>query len=175
MAFAAEANHLRCPVTPESQIRPVSLHICNAGAERKYIREVVAMPSTKIVWEIRPSKHRHTFDLISNAQPFGRTGGYHYVAGAVLTQRLTLARSWRSFAFTMKQATWLKHTSTRASRKFAPGSLLLAVYSTASQLPPIRRSHSSRLPRKPSSQAVLNLSRAVISWRFPLVVSWTFR
>jgi hypothetical protein len=83
MAFAAEANHLRCPVTPESQIRPVSLHICNASAERKYIREVVAMPSTKIVWEIRPSKHRHTFDLISNTLPFGRTGGYHYVAGAV--------------------------------------------------------------------------------------------
>jgi hypothetical protein len=43
----------------------------------------VAMRSTKIVWEIRPSKHRHTFDLISNALPFGRTGGYHYAAGAV--------------------------------------------------------------------------------------------
>ena len=41
------------------------------------------MPSAKIVWEIRPSKHRHTFDLISNELPFGRTGGYHYAAGAV--------------------------------------------------------------------------------------------
>jgi hypothetical protein len=47
------------------------------------IRRIVAMPSAKIVWEIRPSKHRHTFDLISNALPFGRTCGYHYAAGAV--------------------------------------------------------------------------------------------
>ena len=46
---------------------------------------------------------------------------------------------------------------------------------TASQLPPMRRSHSSRLPRKPSSQAVLKLSRAVISRRSPLLVSLTFR
>jgi hypothetical protein len=30
---------------------------------------------------------------------------------------------------------------------------------------PIRRSHSSRLPRKPSSQAVLKLSRAITSRR----------
>ena len=36
---------------------------------------------------------------------------------------------------------------------------------------PMRRSHSSRLPRKPSSQAVSKLSRAVISRRFPLFVS----
>jgi hypothetical protein len=55
-----------------------------------------------------------------------------------VTQRLTLARSRRSFAFTMKQATWLKHTSTRAGRKFAPGSLLLAVYS-----PPRNCSHQA--------------------------------
>jgi hypothetical protein len=41
------------------------------------------MPKLKIVWEIRPSKHRHTFDLISNVLPFGRTCGYHYAAGAV--------------------------------------------------------------------------------------------
>jgi hypothetical protein len=41
------------------------------------------MPGTKIVWEIRPSKHRHTFDLISKALPFGRSCGYHYAAGAV--------------------------------------------------------------------------------------------
>ena len=44
----------------------------NASAERKHIRRIVAMPSAKIVWEIRPSKHRHTFDLISKALPFGR-------------------------------------------------------------------------------------------------------
>jgi hypothetical protein len=37
------------------------------------------------------------------------------------------------------------------------------------------RSHSSRLPRNPSSAAVLKLSRAVISRRFPLFVSLTFR
>jgi hypothetical protein len=41
------------------------------------------MPKPKIVWEIRPSKHRYTFDLISNELPFGRTCGYHYVAAAV--------------------------------------------------------------------------------------------
>jgi Histidine kinase-, DNA gyrase B-, and HSP90-like ATPase len=35
----------------------------------------------------------------------------------------------------------------------------------------MRRSHSSRVPRKPSSQAVLKLSRAIISRRFPLFVS----
>ena len=40
---------------------------------------------------------------------------------------------------------------------------------------PIRRSHSSRFPRKPSSQAVLKLSRAVISRGFPFFVSLTFR
>ena len=45
------------------------------------LEELVVMCSTKIVWEIRPSKHRHTFDLISNV--FGRTCGYHYAAGAV--------------------------------------------------------------------------------------------
>ena len=45
--------------------------------------EVVAMPKPKIVWEIRPSKHGSTFDLISNELPFERTCGYHYVAGAV--------------------------------------------------------------------------------------------
>jgi hypothetical protein len=33
----------------------------------------------------------------------------------------------------------------------------------------MRRSHSSRLPRKPRSQAVLKLSRAVISRRFPFL------
>jgi hypothetical protein len=60
-----------------------SLHIRNAGAERKYIREVVEMPSAKTVWEIRPSKHRHTLDLISDALPFGRSCGYHYAAGAI--------------------------------------------------------------------------------------------
>jgi len=37
---------------------------------------------------------------------------------------------------------------------------------------PMRRSHSPRLPRKPSSQAVLKLSRAFISRRFPLLVSF---
>jgi hypothetical protein len=41
------------------------------------------MHSAKIVWKIRPSKRRYTFDLISNELPFGRTGGYHYAAGAV--------------------------------------------------------------------------------------------
>ena len=41
------------------------------------------MPSPKIVWEIRPSKDRYTFDLISNELPFGCTSGYHYVAAAV--------------------------------------------------------------------------------------------
>ena len=45
------------------------------------LEELVVMCSTKIVWEIRPSKHRHTFDLISTV--FGRTCGYHYAAGAV--------------------------------------------------------------------------------------------
>jgi site-specific recombinase XerD len=40
---------------------------------------------------------------------------------------------------------------------------------------PMRRSHSSKLPRKPSSQAVLKLNRAFISPRFPLFVSFTFR
>lgn len=36
-------------------------------------------------------------------------------------------------------------------------------------------SDSSTLPRKPTSQAVLKLSRAIISQRFPLFVSVTFR
>ena len=40
---------------------------------------------------------------------------------------------------------------------------------------PMRRSHSSKLPRKPSSQAVLKLKRALISRRFPPFVSLTFR
>ncbi len=40
---------------------------------------------------------------------------------------------------------------------------------------PINRSHSSKLPRKPSSQAVLKLSRAFISRRFPPFVSLAFR
>jgi hypothetical protein len=40
---------------------------------------------------------------------------------------------------------------------------------------PMRRSHSSRFPRKPSSQAILKLNRAIISRRFPLFVSLTLR
>ena len=40
---------------------------------------------------------------------------------------------------------------------------------------PINRSHSFKLPRKPSSQAVLKLSRAFISRRFPPLVSLAFR
>ena len=40
---------------------------------------------------------------------------------------------------------------------------------------PMRRSHSSKLPRKPSSHAVLKLTRAFISRRFPPFVSATFR
>jgi len=40
---------------------------------------------------------------------------------------------------------------------------------------PINRSHSSKLPRKPNSQAVLKLSRAFIPRRFPPLVSLAFR
>ena len=56
--------------------------VMSVGSE-DLLERLVAMPNTKIVWEIRPSKHRHTFDLISKALPFGRTCGYHYVAGAI--------------------------------------------------------------------------------------------
>jgi hypothetical protein len=41
------------------------------------------MKSAKHVYEIRPSKHRRTFDLISNVLPFGRSGGYIDAAAAV--------------------------------------------------------------------------------------------
>jgi hypothetical protein len=37
----------------------------------------------KHIYEVRPSKHRHTFDLISNVLPFGRSGGYLAAAAAV--------------------------------------------------------------------------------------------
>jgi hypothetical protein len=41
------------------------------------------MRSIKHVYEIRPSKYRRTFELISNVLPFGRTVGYVEIAAAV--------------------------------------------------------------------------------------------
>ena len=41
------------------------------------------MRSIKHVYEIRPSKYRRTFELISNMLPFGRTVGYVEIAAAV--------------------------------------------------------------------------------------------
>jgi hypothetical protein len=41
------------------------------------------MEDLKHIYEIRPSKHRRTFDLISNVLPFGRSGGYVDAAAAV--------------------------------------------------------------------------------------------
>ena len=41
------------------------------------------MESAKHVYEIRPSKYRRTFDLISNLLPLGRTGGFVNAAAAV--------------------------------------------------------------------------------------------
>jgi len=41
------------------------------------------MRGTKHVYEIRPSKYRRTFDLISNILPLGRVGGYVEAADAV--------------------------------------------------------------------------------------------
>ena len=41
------------------------------------------MESAKHVYEIRPSKHHRTFDLISNVLPLGRTGGFLDAAAAV--------------------------------------------------------------------------------------------
>jgi hypothetical protein len=41
------------------------------------------MESVKHVYEIRSSKYRGTFDLISNVLPFGRSGGYLAVTSAV--------------------------------------------------------------------------------------------
>ena len=41
------------------------------------------MESAKHVYEIRPSKHHRTFDLISNVLPLGRSGGFVDAAAAV--------------------------------------------------------------------------------------------
>jgi hypothetical protein len=41
------------------------------------------MDSSKHVYEIRPSKYRRTFDLISNVLPLGRSGGFLDAATAV--------------------------------------------------------------------------------------------
>jgi hypothetical protein len=41
------------------------------------------MQVPKHIYEIRPSKHRRTFDLMSNVLPFGRSGGYVDAAAAV--------------------------------------------------------------------------------------------
>lgn len=41
------------------------------------------MDSAKHVYEIRPSKHQRTFDLISNMLPLGRCGGFVHAAAAV--------------------------------------------------------------------------------------------
>jgi len=41
------------------------------------------MQDPKHIYEIRPSKHRRTFDLMSNVLPFGRSGAYVDAAAAV--------------------------------------------------------------------------------------------
>lgn len=41
------------------------------------------MMKTKHVYEIRPAKFAHAFDLISNILPLGRVGGYSDAAAAV--------------------------------------------------------------------------------------------
>ena len=41
------------------------------------------MESAKHIYEIRPSKFRHTFDLISNVLPLGRSGGFFDADAAV--------------------------------------------------------------------------------------------
>ena len=41
------------------------------------------MESVKHVYEIRPSKHHRTFDLISNVLPLGRSGGFVDAAAAL--------------------------------------------------------------------------------------------
>ena len=41
------------------------------------------MERAKHVYEIRPSKHHRTFDLISNVLPLGRSGGFVDAAAAV--------------------------------------------------------------------------------------------
>ena len=43
------------------------------------------MESAKHIYEIRPSKFQHTFDLISNVLPLGRSGGF-FDAGAAVHQ-----------------------------------------------------------------------------------------
>jgi hypothetical protein len=45
-------------------------------------RRTFDMESIKHVYEIRPSKNRRTFELISNVLPLGRTGGFVDAAGA---------------------------------------------------------------------------------------------
>ena len=45
------------------------------------------MESAKHVYEIRPSKHHRTFDLISNVLPLGRSGGFVDAAAAVRQAR----------------------------------------------------------------------------------------
>jgi hypothetical protein len=51
------------------------------------------MQDPKHIYEIRPSKHRRTFDLISNVLPFGRSGGYVDAAAAVRQAKSYSART----------------------------------------------------------------------------------
>ena len=46
-------------------------------------RRTFNIESAKHLYEIRPSKYRRTFELISNLLPLGRSGGFVDVAAAV--------------------------------------------------------------------------------------------
>jgi DNA-binding NarL/FixJ family response regulator len=87
----------------------------------------------------------------------------HYVVMVGHPSKMQPARGWKVFEAPGVEPVFPGESDRRAA--------IVHRLATA----PMRRSHSSRLPRKPSSQAVLKLSRAIISRRFPLFVSLTFR
>jgi hypothetical protein len=71
---------------------------------------VLAVLPSPHAYEVRPRADKRGFDLISEALPFGKLW-YCKADDAVGYAKFTVAHIWRSFAYSMIRARWLKRTN----------------------------------------------------------------
>jgi hypothetical protein len=66
------------------------------------------MTTSRPVYEVRPRKDWHGFDLVGHQVPSGRLGfeGPDAFVNAAITRSLARARTPRSFAYSMNPAPW---------------------------------------------------------------------
>ena len=103
------------------------------------------MPKPKIVWELGRLNTDTPLILFQTRCRSDALAAITMLLRLSVTQRLTPARTRRSFAFTTKQATWLKHTSTRTGRKIAPVSYRLVPARNAAAYADVISADASRV------------------------------